>query len=333
MNVSEDIMILAEEQPIRTVLRNEEWLLSGPPTDAAIKAWRDQPPLEVVHFSHQYRAEPLSLPRVLFEHDEMRVEWQTMDSRQPFLHRNCDVDEMSYQIAGDRTLMTELGVVELRPGDFVRIPRGVAHDNFGRTETHLLFYTPAPVQELVPPARSSERVFPPYPGYQPRENAVELVTQCLATMGHDVVAFPADDRDMLNQVEHEEARVRVLQADPSPGTTWVYGTEKMRVGMVTAPVGRGRRYRRILDADEVQYQVEGQRTLLTQRGIVELGPGDYIRIPLGISQASIPHEPSRHISLLSRRELRQVATASRSAEWFDHQRLAALTGEIMDVAR
>ncbi len=67
---------------------------------------REQPPpLSVVHYPQEYREVSFAPPRGVYENDEIRVEWQTMNSRQPFYHRNCGVDEISYQSAGERTLM------------------------------------------------------------------------------------------------------------------------------------------------------------------------------------------------------------------------------------
>jgi len=53
----------------------------------------------VVHFPVEYRQQPFAPPRGVYENDKLRVEWQTMDNRQPFYTANCDVDEISYQIA------------------------------------------------------------------------------------------------------------------------------------------------------------------------------------------------------------------------------------------
>ncbi|SFK75733.1 hypothetical protein SAMN05421835_13230 [Amycolatopsis sacchari] len=314
MPVIEDVMVLGADAPLRSVTRDENLLLSPPhPPKVPLKLWRDHPLLSVVHFPQEYRAQPFAPPRGVYENDEIRVEWQTMDNRQPFYHRNCDVDEISYQIAGERTLMTELGVIEHRPGEFSRIPRGVAHDNYGRAESHLLFYLPAPVAELAPPDRKSGPVFPPFPGWQP--GAVnEAVTQCMGTPGHDITVFGADEQRLLEQVHAEDDRMTVLRAAPEPGTTWLYGTDRVRLGVVTTAPGGRRRYRRTLDADEIQYQARGARTLITQRGVVELGPGDFVRIPLGISHASVASEPGEYLSLLSHRELPQIGETSRTAE-------------------
>jgi len=62
--------------------------------------------------------------------------------------------------------MTELGTVELLPGDLVRIPVGVAHDNYGRKASHILWYFPAPIEEVGAVTRRSEVLIPPFAGWQ-----------------------------------------------------------------------------------------------------------------------------------------------------------------------
>ncbi|MFE9789661.1 hypothetical protein ACFYO7_30230 [Nocardia salmonicida] len=130
--VIEDVTIMTSDQPLRSIERDEHNLLTAPhPSKMPVKLWRDHPPLTVAHFPQEYQPRPFAPPRGVYENEQIRIEWQTMDNRQPFYHRNCDVDEISYQIEGERTLMTELGVIEHRPGEFSRIPRGVSHDNYG----------------------------------------------------------------------------------------------------------------------------------------------------------------------------------------------------------
>lgn len=323
--VVEDVMVIGSDRPLRSIDRDEQLLLAPPPPSRMpIKLWRDHDPLTVVHYPQEYRAQPFAPPRGVYENAQVRIEWQTMDNRQPFYHRNCDVDEISYQIEGDRTLMTELGIIEHRPGEFSRIPRGVAHDNYGRKESHLLFYIPAPIVELASPVRTSEPVSPPFPGWQPGE-INEAVTQCMGTVGHDIAVFPADETLLLDRVHAESDRMRVLSIGPNAGYNWLYGTATVRLGTVTiSPDDGGRRYRRNLDADEIQYQITGTRTLLTQRGIVDLKPGDFVRIPLGVAHTSVADESSTHISLQSHLELPQIAESDRSADEFSLERLAAV---------
>ncbi|WP_328902830.1 hypothetical protein OHR86_25610 [Streptomyces sp. NBC_00441] len=323
--MQEIVQVVCTDRPDRTIERDEEQLLAAPhPNPFPVKLWRDHDPLTVVHMPQEYTAQPFAPPRGIYENDQVRIEWQTMDNRQPFYHRNCDVDEISYQIAGERTLMTELGVVEHRPGEFSRLPRGVAHDNYGRRESHLLFYTPAPAVEEREAVRRSEPVFPAFEGWEPGA-LNEAVTQCLGTPGHDITVFPIDERRLLEQVYTEEDRLQVLRGSGN-GVTWLYRSACFRLASVRLSAVDGRVYRRTLDADEIQYQISGRRTLVSQRGIVDLGPGDFVRIPLGVAHTSISAADSEYIALYSDRELPQIAATAKTAEPYTPQLLAARRG-------
>ena len=136
-----------------TVQRREDLLLTWPaPTSREL--WREMEPLAAAHFPTDFT--PNLAPRGCYFAPTrnpyigktLRVQWQQMDERQPFYHRDMDVEELSYQVSGERTLMTEVGTAELRPGDFSRIPVGIAHDNYGRKAVHLLFYVVAPVSDV-----------------------------------------------------------------------------------------------------------------------------------------------------------------------------------------
>ncbi|MEE6169679.1 MULTISPECIES: hypothetical protein [unclassified Mycolicibacterium] len=328
MDVIEDVMVMGSEEPLRRVERDERLLLApAHPGKGGKKYWREHPELAVVHFPQEYQAQPFAPPRAVYENDQVRLEWQIMDGRQPFYHRNCDVDEISYQIDGERTLMTELGVIEHRPGEFSRIPRGVAHDNYGRKESHLLFYIPAPVTETAVSIRNSEEVSPPYPGWE-LAPANEAVTQCMAAIGHDITVFPADEQRLLNHVRSTSERIGVFRGDSAVGTNWLYLAEHFRLGVTVSEGNRVRHYRRTVDADEIQYQARGFRTLFTQRGIVNLGPGDFVRIPLGIAHASASAGPSEHIVLQSHLELPQIAETTRTADIYSIERLEAADKEV-----
>jgi homogentisate 1,2-dioxygenase len=98
--------------------------------------------------------------------------------------------------------------------------------------------------------------------------------------------------------------------------------------LIATTPGGPRRYLRRLDADEIQYQVSGRRRLITQRGILDLEPGDFVRVPLGVSQSSATAEPGRYLSLLSHRELPQVAETTRVADAYSPERLKAVNVEV-----
>jgi len=304
-----------------TVERREELLLADP-LETAIKLWPETRPIEAVHYSQVYESRPFAPPREVYADDHLRVEWQTMNNRQPFYHRNTDADELSFQVAGERTLMTELGSVELRAGDFSMIPVGVCHDNYGRQESHLLFYMPAPVAELTPPTKTSELLVPPFEGWQPA-TLNELVSDRLGSVEGGIVAFPTDEEMILHAAKDTDRRIKVQRGGAEP-TTWLYQTEKIRIGESLLDRADGREYVRHRNCDEVQYQISGNRTLVTQRGVLHLEPGDFVSIPLGVAFTSLTEGESRHITLLSGPPVSQVAAATKKAERLHPDELAQL---------
>ena len=300
------------DTPPQVIERRADLLLAEP-LPGPIKAVRDQPPLQVVHFTSTYVKVPFDRPRGVYESDHLRVEWQTMNGRQPFYHRNCDVDEISFQVDGERTLMTDLGSVEFRPGELARIPVGSAHDNYGRADIHILFYVPAPVREVRTAHRHSEPAIPPFDGWEPAI-VNELVTECLGGPGHDIVMAPTDELTLLEQAKAGSAAIPVLRPDDAPGTIWLYSGDQLMIGRCFAKSSDGALYRRIRNAEEIQYQISGERTLVSQRGTVRLVPGDFVRIPVGIAATSIHETPSAHLTLVSTRETPQVAESTGQAE-------------------
>ncbi|MDQ6948787.1 MAG: cupin domain-containing protein [Actinomycetota bacterium] len=87
-----------------------------------------------------------------------------------------------------------------------------------------------------------------------------------------------------------------------------------RIGVVDSGPTPGLDYVRHRNADEIQYQVTGRRLLVTQHGAVEVGPGDFVRIPIGLAFTSISAEPFRYISTISFHRLPRVYEASRTSD-------------------
>src|ERR1700761_1959434 len=185
--VTEYITSFPLEDKVHEVQRNEELLFRILPSIGPVKL-RQHEPIKSVHFASTFMPVKFARPYGVYESDYLRLEWQTMDKfRQPFYHRNADVEEISYQMCGDRTLMTEYGTVDLDPGDFVRIPVGVAHDNWGVDDIHLLFYIPAPVTESREAVRLAERRDELFKGWK-AQHLPEVMTLCLGGPECDIAA-------------------------------------------------------------------------------------------------------------------------------------------------
>jgi uncharacterized cupin superfamily protein len=299
---------------IRVIPRRENLLLQPPP-ETAMKMWRDYSLLQAVHFPNEYIAAEFSPPKDIFCGDTLRLEWQQMNARQPFYHRNADVDEISLQVSGERTLMTELGSVELRPGDFSRIPVGVAHDNFGRKEVHLLIYIIAPVTEIGHVTLLSEvKKGGPFPGWKKAAPAaIEMMTECLGARGCDIAVSMADEDLLLDPSRAQSTsfaragEALVVQRAVAPRVScsypqhpeWLYKSATVWIGNVNLDKAYGTVYHCHRRADAIQYQLEGSRTLVTQRGTIEMHPGDYICIPKGCAYTNISKGQCQYIVVLT----------------------------------
>lgn len=306
--VTETLDALPCAATTHTVHRSEPLLLTHPTPPP-------HPPLAVAHFRLAYAPGPFAPPRDVFGGDALRLERQQMRGRQPFWHRNVDVDELSFQCAGERTLMTELGSRELRGGDWSRIPVGVAHDNYGRAEVHLLFYVHAEAVECGGVVGRGEVLARPFEGWVAGEEAAEVTTECLGARGCDVAVSLAEERVLLAHGEGVGERIVVQRAEGGGDGEyeWMYKAKEVWTGAVTLRNCSGEAYRRHRKADEIQCQISGRRLLVSQRGAVELEPGDFVCVPKGCAFTSVAEE-SFHTSVLTTQEAPMKAEVARTAE-------------------
>jgi len=78
----------------------------------------------------------------------------------------------------------------------------------------------------------------------------------------------------------------------------------------------GRTYTRHRNADEIQYQVAGTRLLVSANGSVELTPGTFVHIPVGVAYASITAGSSKHLTTVTTGKLTCVWEAAiESSRW------------------
>ena len=324
-------------EPGTTVqLRRNEDLFLTVPAPRGPRPWQKHDPLSVCHFAQIYTPAKFSPPRDVYGGDDLRLEWQQMEGRQPFYHRNADVDEISLQVSGDRTLMTELGTTELRRGDFSRIPVAIAHDNYGRSDVHLLFYMHGPVRELGEVVSQAEALETPFQGWEAAPNGItEVMTECMGAGGCDIAVSLVDEALLLqgglqrvtrsmDPATTTDAVVTALRVvkplvDQNGGATadeadWLYQSSRVLMGQCRLREENGLTYRTHRRAAAVHYQMEGRRTLISTHGIVQLEPGDFVAIPKGCSYTSVCAKDSSHIVLLTVGDLELKGPVARTAE-------------------
>lgn len=312
--VSETICGEPFDRPVRVIERMESLLLQSPPAPMMRFLSPELAPLPIYHFGVDYVPVEFARPRGVFEGATLRLEWQTMDGRQPFYHRNADVDEIGYQICGGRTLITECGTIEFEKGQFARIPVGVAHDNYGREDIHLILYFHGPAEPVVKPVAHGEYRVPPFPGWEPKP-MVEVTTNNLGGPNGAVGYSMVDEDLLLGAAQRFADKLEVIEPQaPAGEIEWLYRAPKIWLGHTLLERTVERRYLRRLGADEIQYQAEGTRTIVSQRGVATLEPGDFICIPRGCAHANVTDGVSKHISLLTTEPVPPAAEPVRHAD-------------------
>ena len=255
-------------------------------------------PLAVYTYPVAYEPVEFARPRGVFEGPALRLEWQTLTGRQPFYHRNADVDEIGYQVCGHRALITECGTMDFGTGQFSRIPLGVAHDNYCREDIHLILYLHGPAVACVAPVGHGEHRLPPFAGWEARP-MVETITNAMGGPGGAVGYSMADEALILDAARRCPDPLEILEPRGAEGEIeWMYRAPKVWIGHTRLGRTAERRYRRNLRADEIQYQAEGTRTVVSQRGVVTLRPGEFTTIPRGCAYASLTDGGSKHLSVL-----------------------------------
>lgn len=85
--------------------------------------------------SNYERADGTPLPVFVADDGSVRVDLSKRTKEaMSFWHRNADCDELIFCFQGSIIWETELGTVELQPGEMLLIPRGIAHRSLPGTE-------------------------------------------------------------------------------------------------------------------------------------------------------------------------------------------------------
>ena len=298
MIVTEALDGIPVDNSIREIMRDEK-LLHIWPDPGTMKIWNSYESLGAITHPMHHVEGPFRPPRGVYRSEFIHIEYQGMNGRQPFYHRNTDADEITYHAYGVRTVLTELGSVDMKVGDMARIPVGVAHDNRAHGDVHIIFYIPQGVKEVAVPYRSSEYRMPPFPEWKEKD-AIEFITEHLSEIGTDTSTFYTNEKMLLDNASTSPERMAVVRASGSQGLEWMYKSENIWIAFNTYTQSQGDRYTRHRMAHELQIQTKGRRSLVTQRGTLHIEPGDFVTIPLGCAFTSVAHEEGVYIVVLMR---------------------------------
>jgi mannose-6-phosphate isomerase class I len=120
-----------------------------------------------------------------------------------------------------------------------------------------------------------------------------------------------DEKLLLSGAATDSRKLEVVNAGEE--SRCVYSSPLFRMSQASTQRDAGREYRRNLNFDELQIQVRGTRTLVSEVGCVDLVPGDFVRIPAGIAHASIGGA-SLSLQVQSAKPLRRRADPAKFGE-------------------
>ena len=198
MIVTERLDALPESASVIEIQR-DELMLHRWPEPGRMKIWSSYDPIRAISLPMNYIEGPFAPPQGVFRSEYIHIEYQKLDGRQPFYHRNTDCEEISYHVTGERTVVTELGSVDMEQGDMARIPVGIAHDNIAKEDVHLIFYITEGLKETATPCRNTEYRMPPFPDWKPVDS-IEFITGQLGQVGTDVSTFYTSEQMLLTML-------------------------------------------------------------------------------------------------------------------------------------
>jgi quercetin dioxygenase-like cupin family protein len=76
---------------------------------------------------------------IFLGNEDQRVGVDSVVGCQKHFTRNIDFDLVMFQFAGETTVETEYGIYDMKPGDLIRIPEGIAHRSTGTADSLRMF--------------------------------------------------------------------------------------------------------------------------------------------------------------------------------------------------
>lgn len=260
---------------------------------------------------------------LIWQGSTLRIAAEQINGPEPELTRAADFDSFYVQFVGSSRVESELGAVELVPGEIVLIPAGISHRSTAQGESlRLRVMSKESVQLGVDPDRP--------------------LTQSNFQVGHSDplshVALPGNSGDSV--VEHTcfweaESDVWIERRAEQLFNCWKEGgrvLKKIRAfdyftgitgkGGARAPVlyeggefridcynleGQQRGFHRGLDEDEIWFQFRGHGKNETEWGIVELNAGEMSYVPRGIAHRINGRDGFLRMVFYSRHVVRPVA--------------------------
>jgi quercetin dioxygenase-like cupin family protein len=248
--------------------------------------------------------------------EDQRIGVESVVGCQDQFSRNIDFDMIMFQFCGETTVETEFGVYEMKPGDLMRIPEGIAHRSTGTADSLRLFgWLREPVVRMWEEEQhASHTEFrmtrsggPSFAVPSGRDKPVtgKVLERMITWRDRSPEDYTVAERDYdflvsatSTQRDVKESGVRVIRAfdmfteitgQRGPGPKLVE-TPNFMVEVYNT-TGEQFAFHRALRTEEFGLQFRGRATNMSEfDGDLEIVPGDVAVIPLGIAHSVICEE-------------------------------------------
>ena len=136
------------------------------------------------------------------------------------------------------------------------------------------------------------------------KDSIEFITDHLSALGSDCSTFYTSEQMLLDNAKDITERMSIVRSSKKGKTwtevDWQFTSKNVWLGVSTFEKSDGSVYVRHRMADELQIQTKGRRSLVTQRGTLQVEPGDFLCVPLGCAFTSIAHEDNSYLTVLMR---------------------------------
>jgi len=290
-----------------------------------LEAWSDRNKADLMASTRSTRFLPLfrafdllAMPNqslTILQNNDHRIGVESVCGAQEHFHRYVDADVVYFQYCGRTTLETEFGEYEMRPGELMFIPEGIAHRSTGTADSLRWFaLAHEPFTEFFDESRYTSHTefevrrtggpnWTVPPGRdRPQRGKVKEVMHCWDDRPDDLTVSERDYAHLAGasstHIRDKVSGIRKLRAfdffteivGKKGGSDPIFKGPNLEIKTYNI-VGEQFAFHRALRSEEIRIQFRGNALDISEFENVPIQPGEVTIIPRGIAHSVITDPP------------------------------------------
>lgn len=291
-----------------------------------LEAWSDRNKANLMASAQSTRFIPLfrafdllAMPQqslLILQNDDHRIGVESVCGAQEHFHRYVDSDIVYFQVCGQTTLETEFGEYNMRPGELMFIPEGIAHRSTGSADSLRWFaIAHEPFTDFFDESRYTSHTefevkriggpswqIAPGQARAPREGRVEEVMHCWDDRADDLTVVERDYAFLVGasstNIREKVSGIRQVRAfdffteivGKKGGSDPIFKGPNLEIKTYNI-VGEQFAFHRALRSEEIRIQFRGNALDMSEFENVPIQPGEVTIIPRGIAHSVITTPP------------------------------------------